>query len=433
MRNLLKFATKRPIVITLFVALLGAALFGAVVPSANNAALAESRDCDDNAMMYCGAYSAAEFQQKYNANSSGDLPAIYAHYGVNPAELNGARSGQVTPDGKVIVDGKTVATGAYTAGRQSKPQSHTITINGRTYYERNNTSNLARNFDAFVVFDQFGRFKYAVIKDCGNPVPATPVQPPAAASCDSLTGIAVDRTKFNFTTKASASNGGAVTGYVYSFGDGVTQSGSATISHTYTQPGTYTVTVTAKTNLGDRTGPNCKTTVTVEKEKTPGISIEKLVNGKKNAEVQVDQQFNYQLTVTNTGETDLKDAKVTDPAPANVVFVSAAEGTIRNNQWSTTIPTLKVGESKTFTIVAKVTKEVANALENTACVDAPTIPGNPDDCSTATVTVPQTPVTPPVTPPQLPHTGIVDGILSVIGLGALVASSIYFVISRIRA
>lgn len=433
MRNLLNLVTKRPIVTTLLVALLGAALFGAIIPSTNNRALAESRDCDSNAMMYCGAYSAAEFQQKYNANSPGDLPAIYTHYGVNPAELNGARSGYVTPDGKVVVDGKTVATGAYTAGRQPKPQSHPITIGGKIYYERNNTSNLARNFDVFAVFDQFERFKYAVIKDCGNPVPATPVQPPAATSCDSLTSVAVDRTKFNFTTKASVSNGGAITGYTYNFGDGTTQNGGATISHTYKEPGTYTVTVTAKTNLGDRTGANCQTTVTVEKEKSPGVSIQKLVDGKKSEEVKVGQLFNYQLTVTNTGEADLANVKVSDPAPANVEFVSSEDGTLKDNQWSTVISTLKVGESKNFTIVARVVKEVAGALENTACVAAPTIPGSPDDCDTATVTVPPTPVTPPVTPPQLPHTGIVDGILSIIGLGALVASSIYFVVSRIRA
>lgn len=433
MRKLLSLIAKCPLVATLFVALMGAALFGAIVPSTNNQALAEARDCDSNAIMYCGAWSAGEFQQKFNANKPGDLAAVYAHYGVNPAEINSARSGIVTKSGQVIVDGKTVATNAYTVGRQTKPQSHTISIGGRTYYERNNTSNFNKDFDAFVVLDQFGRFKYAVIKDCGNPVPATPVQPPAATSCDSLTATAVDRTKFNFSAKASASNGGAITGYTYNFGDGTTQNGGATISHTYAQPGTYTVTVTAKTNLGDRTGAGCKTTVTVEKEKTPGVEIEKLINGKKTDQVLVGQLFNYQLTVTNTGEADLTNVKVTDPTPANIEFVSTTTGHLKDGQWSTTIASLKVGESRKFTIVAKVTKEVADAIENTACVDAPTIPGTPDDCDTATVTVPPTPVTPPVTPPELPQTGLVDGILSVLGLGAIVASSIYFVLSRIRA
>lgn len=527
LKNLLSFITKRPLVTTLFVALLGAALFGAIVPGTNNQALAENRDCDSNAIMYCGAYSASEFQQKYNANAPGDLRNIYAHYGVNTAEVAGAKHGYVTRDGKVTVNGKVVATGAYTVGRETKPNSHTVTIAGKTYYERNSTSNFNWDLNAFVVLDQFGRFKYALIKDCGNPVVAVPTQPVAVATCDTLTATAVNRTTYNFTAKASASNGGTITGYSYNFGDGTVKSGNATISHTYAKPGTYTVKVTAKTNLGDRTsaactktvtvapepaavcngltatitnrtnvslkaiatatngatiqnysftitdendktvfnktattdtvsttlkdagsykakvvvktsvgdktGPACEKSFTIAKEKVPGVSIEKLVNNKKSDTAAVNVPYDYQLKVTNTGETALTNVKVTDPAPANIQFIKASVGTITNNEWSYTIPSLKVGESVTFTITAQVTKEVEGAIKNTACVDAPTVPGTPDDCDDATVTVPPTPVVPPVTPPELPQTGVADSIVSIIGLGALVMSSIYYVVSRIRA
>lgn len=37
---------------------------------------------------------------------------------------------------------------------------------------------------------------------------------------------------------------------------------------------------------------------------------------------------------------------------------------------------------------------------------------------------------PPVTPPELPHTGAADMLLSVVGLGALVASAYYYIVSR---
>lgn len=49
---------------------------------------------------------------------------------------------------------------------------------------------------------------------------------------------------------------------------------------------------------------------------------------------------------------------------------------------------------------------------------------------TTTITVGVPPVTPPVTPPLLPHTGPTDNIVAFLGLGALIASIIYYVRSR---
>lgn len=42
----------------------------------------------------------------------------------------------------------------------------------------------------------------------------------------------------------------------------------------------------------------------------------------------------------------------------------------------------------------------------------------------------ETPVTPPTTPPELPHTGISENIVAVVGLGALIASATYYIASR---
>jgi LPXTG-motif cell wall-anchored protein len=170
--------------------------------------------------------------------------------------------------------------------------------------------------------------------------------------------------------------------------------------------------------------------------------------------------------VKNTGNTTLTNVKVTDKAPAHVQFVSADKGTIANNAYSYTIPTLKVGQSVKLTITAKVTDYVEGSIKNTACVDAPAVPGSPDDCDDATVEVPPKPPVPgditvcdlttkeiitiketafdankhskdlskcadtPVTPPELPHTGMSDSIFAFLGLGSLVASVTYYVISR---
>ena len=166
--------------------------------------------------------------------------------------------------------------------------------------------------------------------------------------------------------------------------------------------------------------------------------------------------FTYQLVVKNTGETTLTNVKVTDPSPANVQFISADKGSIADNKWSYTIPELKIGQSMSFAIKAKVVKEVTGKIVNTACVDAPTVPGTPDDCDDATVEVPPTPVTPPKencpipgkehlpkdsvdckevpvtpeTPPELPKTGITDAVASLIGLGSLIAATTYYIASR---
>lgn len=164
--------------------------------------------------------------------------------------------------------------------------------------------------------------------------------------------------------------------------------------------------------------------------KKPGVSIEKTVDGVKQKQVGLNQAFTYQLVVKNTGAVDLTNAVVTDNAPAHVQFISADKGTIANNKWSYTIPSLKVGESVSFAISAKVVDQTSEAIVNTACVDAPQVPGSPDDCDTATVTVPSVPVTPPVTPPALPTTGVSNGIIAFIGLGALVASIAYYAASR---
>jgi uncharacterized repeat protein (TIGR01451 family)/LPXTG-motif cell wall-anchored protein len=203
--------------------------------------------------------------------------------------------------------------------------------------------------------------------------------------------------------------------------------------------------------------------------KNPSVSIEKTVDGKEHKNVAVGEAFTYELTVKNTGDIELKNVIVTDNAPENVQFISADKGTITNNKWGYVIPELKVGQSATFTITAKVTKEVTGVIKNTACVDAPAVPGSPDDCDDATVEVPTTPVVPeikvcditskqvitikesafdaskhsknladcdtkppvtPETPTELPKTGLGDSFIAMIGLGSLVASIGYYIASR---
>lgn len=135
-------------------------------------------------------------------------------------------------------------------------------------------------------------------------------------------------------------------------------------------------------------------TVTVPKEcqppveTHPKVEVDKKVEGVEHKTVGVNTEYTYQIVVKNTGDVDLKDVVVTDKAPQGVTFLSASAGTITSGEWKHTIAELKVGASASFTIKAKVPTYVAGTIKNTVCVDAPAVPGNPDDCDDATVDVP---------------------------------------------
>ncbi len=137
------------------------------------------RDCDDNAVLRCGAYSTSELKQKYN-NQSG-AKTIFSHFGISSSEINQmqrtAVNGYITRDNKVVVDGKTVATNAVTAGRHNMPGSKKVTKGGTTFYTRPPSVSFSQQrLEAYVVMKN-NRFNYAVIKSCGNPVTATPKTP----------------------------------------------------------------------------------------------------------------------------------------------------------------------------------------------------------------------------------------------------------------
>ncbi len=138
------------------------------------------RDCDSNAVLRCGAHTTAELKQKYDAQAG--AKTIYNHFGITSAEVNEmhttAVSGFVTKGGRVLIKDETVATNAQTAGRQNIAGSKAVTVNGTTFYTRTPSVSFTQDkLDAYVVM-KGGTFQYAVIKSCGNPVKATPVEKP---------------------------------------------------------------------------------------------------------------------------------------------------------------------------------------------------------------------------------------------------------------
>ncbi len=121
---------------------------------------------------------------------------------------------------------------------------------------------------------------------------------------------------------------------------------------------------------------------------TPGVTIVKKVDAVDHKTVNLNQRFTYTLTVTNTGNTTLKNVAVTDTPQSSIKLESAPVGTITNNTWQTTIASLSPRAQIVFSISAMVPTYSAGNLDNTACVDAVETTTSPDACDSASVEVP---------------------------------------------
>ena len=268
----------------------------------------------------------------------------------------------------------------------------------------------------------------------------TPVKPELV--CKNITINQITRTKFEFNTSYTVNNTTFV-GVKYIVKD---QSGKVVIEKTVQNSskltinidivGKFTISSTIITKDGENSNANCEKSFEVKREEKPSIIIKKTVNNQKNAKIEAETDFNYEITVLNNGNVSLKDVVVTDRAPANITFVSADSGEIKDNILTMKIKSLEVGESKTVVIKSRATATGMNTI-NTACVDTPTIPGDNDGCDSAKVEVPkkQTPPTPtpnnptPNVPAELPQTGA-NAVSTILGLTSMVTAFGYYFASR---
>ena len=125
--------------------------------------------------------------QHYNGNTCGDVKDIYDHYWIKPHLAAGERAidGVANNRGEIVADGRVVATNATSIGRHNiKPgTSKQISIKGKTYYETTHQggaafANPGGSLAVVVVLDKDGNFVNAIVKACGNPIHATPNNPP---------------------------------------------------------------------------------------------------------------------------------------------------------------------------------------------------------------------------------------------------------------
>jgi PKD repeat protein len=148
-----------------------------------------------------------------------------------------------------------------------------------------------------------GKFSFAIIKSCGNPVVAKPKLNPTAV-CKNLDAVVSNRTRVKFTAQATVKDGAKVTGYTYVVKDASgktvlnttknTSSTSNSFEHTFSTPGKYTAQVTAKTSVGNKTATACKDSFEIKKEEPKPVATCKMLDT-----VEVDRtnfKFNAQAT-----------------------------------------------------------------------------------------------------------------------------------------
>lgn len=318
-------AGAKQVVVGLFaVAVIGTLGVMALKPSTSTYAAT----CNANDIIDCGTRTKAEFISKYNANAAGDLKTIYAHYGLtNPANAYMV-DGIACKDNTIRVGGKVVATGTQSIGRSQKTGDHAIKIGNKTYWEAPNSSAFASNcLDTLVVMDG-NHFVMGIIKDCGNAIRGVATTPAPSYSCDSLTPKAISRTDYQFTVKATATNGATIDHYTFNTGDGKqVNSTSPTLSHTYTKAGTYTVTATVyvKVNGVVKTAPgNCTTKATVTQAPAAvcadlTAAISNRTNVKLDAEATATNGAKisrYDFVIKNTSGTTVANKSVSTTATA---------------------------------------------------------------------------------------------------------------------
>ncbi len=154
------------------------------------AAQSQPRDTDNNAMVRGGAYTKQELVQKLNngdgRHTGAFLTRDFSRRGVTVAEIQSADTveGTVTDNGRIIVGGRTVATGARSYGRTNMPGSRQ---EGNLYSRPTSVSFASSSLPAFVYMPD-GRFEYAIIKSCGNLTTAT-ARPVAAVAQPVMTPV----------------------------------------------------------------------------------------------------------------------------------------------------------------------------------------------------------------------------------------------------
>lgn len=218
-------------------------------------------------------------------NGSGEVQNVYrsGHFGnFNDADRDrflgsAGHEAKSYKNGKIILDdGRVVATGAYSLGRQGGTGTfnpYSIVIAGKTYYwGYNSTAFKSDGLRTLVLMDSEDKYmQFAAITDCGNPITGDKPK----FQCDKLKSEKVNDTTYKFWTEATVNKFATVKNVHYDFGDGQTKdtsNPSEKVSHTYSKAAKYHVTVKVTYVVNGVTQEeklqiNCQTDVEVTEKK----------------------------------------------------------------------------------------------------------------------------------------------------------------------
>jgi len=395
--------------------------FGVIGFSRADAAVVQ--DCSANSIIACGSQTPGAFINKLNANNPADLQAIYSYFGLDSSMYGdfstNAKMGTAYKDGRIVVDGQTVATNAWSIGREKKSYSSDMIIGSHTYYKSMNKDVFVPDsIPAMVYFDaKTGQISFAVLTACGNPMGGTPVKP--SMSCDLLQKTAVQGqpNSYNFTTKASAANGATVDHVTYDFGDGSTpvtaSSLTQTVPHSYQQTGTYTAKVTVYVKTAGGLIPvvsnTCQTTITVQEQTPPPVTppapvaVNLQCTGLTAVRSNDDLTYVFRATASASNATlGATDFNFGDGSVANGVMAE-------NNSALSASVTHSYSQAGSYTATATLHYKAQNGDTSTDRTTTCQVAVSP------TQTPPATPAaTPPAAPapaapaPTLPNTGAAD-------------------------
>ncbi|WP_187774917.1 gliding motility-associated C-terminal domain-containing protein [Pedobacter sp. BS3] len=206
-----------------------------------------------------------------------------------------------------------------------------------------------------------------------------------------LTGITVaDPIPANTTyVDASADNGGTLTAGVLNWTVDVPVGQSRSVSFRVTVPGDLTgipsignkATITDPADPGNPQNPEVPPTPT-DQQRT--FTSTKTVSGlNTDGKIDAGSELTYTITIQNTGNVSLAGLSVTDPIPANTIYVdgSADNGGVLTAgvlSWTVDVP---VGQSKSVSFRVTVPDDLTGipSIGNKATITDPADPGNPQN------------------------------------------------------
>jgi hypothetical protein len=327
--------TTKQVVIAVAYTLLLAGSIGLGVNARQSGSAATVRDCSPNSIdKYagspgCGAATPKELVDDATRNNPSDLQTIYNHFGLSTSEYSRfastAKMGMAYRDGRIVVDGQTVMTGAWSIGRSKFSYSSNYPIGSHTYYKSAHTSVLKSDIPVMVMFDGNGTVEFASLTACGNPVNGKKVTSSVVCNALNKKQDATNPNKYTFTTSASVTGLAKISRVVYTFSDDNTTvtktSLTAPVEHTFKKSGDVTVTVYATVPGGKEVKAaavvNCKKHIdfkapmfvcTAVVASRPNISNKKLfrftVKTAQDPGITVKHaDFNLDSTTTTTGVT----------------------------------------------------------------------------------------------------------------------------------